>query len=59
MGINRSQQGTRITPTSAPSNESVGNGEEGMGEWGDRWELGCMDLQTENKNPSLRSHDIF
>ena len=35
FGINHPQQGARITPTSAPSNESVGNGE-GMREWGDR-----------------------
>ena len=36
LGINHPQQGVRITPTSASSNESVGNGEEGMREWGER-----------------------
>ena len=34
--INYPQQGARITPTSMPSNESVGSGEEGMREWEDR-----------------------
>ena len=28
-----------------------GNGEEGLREWGDRWEFECMELQTGNKNP--------
>ena len=32
LGIKHPQQGARITPTSAPSNESVGKGEEGMRE---------------------------
>ena len=36
-----------------------GNGEEGMREWGNRWELEFMDLQPANINPSLIFHDIF
>ena len=36
-----------------------GNGEEGLREWGDRWELECMELKPENKTPSFISHDIF
>ena len=49
LGINYPQQGARITPTSAPSNGSVGNGEEGMREWGDRWEFDCRTLKLKIK----------
>ena len=51
LGINYPQQGTRITPTSASSNESVGNGEEGMREWEGRWEFEYMEFKNENKTP--------
>ena len=34
LGINHPQQDARITPTSAPLNESVDNGKEGMRECG-------------------------
>ena len=33
-----------------------GDGEEGMREWGDRLEYDCMEIQPENKNPSLISN---
>ena len=36
-----------------------GNGEEGLREWGDRWELNWMELKTENKTPSLISHKRY
>ena len=36
-----------------------GNGEEGMREQGDRCNFDCMELQTENKNPSLSSNESY
>ena len=34
-----------------------GIGEEGMREWGDRWEFDCMDLKPANKTHSLSSNE--
>ena len=36
--------------------ESVGSGEEGMREYGYRWEFDCMELKNKTKIPSLSSN---
>ena len=50
FGFNHPHQGPIITPTSEPSNESVGEWRrrnERMGRW---MRIDCMDLKNENEN---------
>ena len=42
-----------------PSHESMGNGEVGMREWGDRWNIKLYGLQTETKYPSLILNEMY
>ena len=59
LGTEYTQQSARTTTTSVPSKWVWGNGEEGMREYGNRWELDCMVLQPETENNSLISNERY